>query len=79
MEAQTAVEETLNVHHQEGLADGNTPQEDQATEGGGSGGSHAEELRSDAAESLMVRVVVEPQADVEGSPSTTCEPVKVKK
>jgi hypothetical protein len=27
----------------------------------------------------MVRVVVEPQADVEGSPSTTCEPVKVKK
>jgi E3 ubiquitin-protein ligase ATL7/58/59 len=28
---------------------------------------------------LTVRVVTEPQADTEGSPSTTCQPDKAKK
>ncbi|PUZ76119.1 hypothetical protein GQ55_1G264200 [Panicum hallii var. hallii] len=74
LEAQT-VEESLNVHHQEDLSERNTPQEDQAAEGGG----QAEEPCSDAVEPLTVRVVTEPQADTEGSPSTTCQPDKAKK
>ncbi|CAN6232070.1 unnamed protein product [Urochloa humidicola] len=79
LEAQTVVEESLNVHHQEGLADGNTPQDDLAAEEGGAGGGQTEEPRSDAVEPMTVRVVAEPQADDEGSPSTTCQPVKAKK
>jgi len=78
LEAQT-VEESLNVHHQEDLSDGNTSQEDQTAEGGGAGGGQAEEPHSDAVELLTVRVVAEPQADTEGSPSTTCQPDKAKK
>jgi len=78
LEAQT-VEESLNVHHQEDLSDGNTSQEGQTAEGGGAGGGQAEEPHSDAVELLTVRVVAEPQADTEGSPSTTCQPDKAKK
>jgi len=78
LEAQI-VEESLNVHHQEDLSDGNTSQEDQTAEGGGAAGGQAEEQRSDAVEPLTVRVVTEPQADTEGSPSTTCQPDKAKK
>jgi len=80
LEAQTAVEESLNVHHhQEGLVDGNTPQEGQAAEGDGVGSGQAEEPHSDVAEPLTVTVVAEPQVDTEGSPSTTCQTVKAKK
>ncbi|KAG2651589.1 RING-H2 finger protein ATL58-like [Panicum virgatum] len=78
LEAQT-VEESLNVHHQEDLSNRNTSQEDQTAEGGGAAGGQAEEQRSDAVEPLTVRVVTEPQADTEGSPSTTCQPDKAKK
>jgi len=80
LEAQTAVEESLNVHHhQEGLVDGNTPQEGQVAEGDGVGSVQAEQPHSDVAEPLTVTVVAEPQADAEGSPSTTCQTVRGKK
>ncbi|XP_062219331.1 RING-H2 finger protein ATL58-like [Phragmites australis] len=73
LEAQVAEEESLNVQHQEGLVNDNTLQQDQAPEQGGT------ELQSDAGESLTVREVAVPQADVEGSPSTTFRPGKAKK
>lgn len=79
-EAQTAVEESLNVnHHEEGLVDGNTPLEGQADEGDGLSSIQAEEPHNDVAEPLTVTVVTEHQAEAEGSPSTTCQTVKAKK
>lgn len=79
LEAQTAVEESLNVHHREDLTDGHTQQEDQAADAGGAGGGLAEEPHNDVVDMLMVRVVAEPQDYAEESPSTTCQPVKAKK
>jgi E3 ubiquitin-protein ligase ATL7/58/59 len=76
LEAQTA-EESLIVQHQEGVAE-NTQQEDQAAQPGGTGDSHGEEPINES-EPVVVTEVAEPQADTEGSPSTTCRPSKMKK
>ncbi|TVU29698.1 hypothetical protein EJB05_21277 [Eragrostis curvula] len=74
LEAQIG-EESLIVQHQEGLTE-NPQQDDQAAEPGGTVGSHGEEPSD---ETMTVTEVAEPQADAEGSPSTTCKPNKINK
>ncbi|XP_062223080.1 RING-H2 finger protein ATL58-like [Phragmites australis] len=79
LEAQIAGEDSQNVQHQEGLTDENTQLQDQAIDQGRTSDSQDEELRGDTDESVTTREVAEPQADAEGSPSTTCRSGKVKK
>jgi E3 ubiquitin-protein ligase ATL7/58/59 len=67
LEAQVA-----EVQHQESVAE-NTEQEDQAAQPGGTSDSHGEEP-SDEGEPVTVTEAAEPQADAEGSPSTTYRP-----
>ncbi|KAK3158200.1 hypothetical protein QOZ80_2AG0134090 [Eleusine coracana subsp. coracana] len=74
LEAQI-VEGSLIVQHQEGLAE-NTQQEDQAPSR--TNDSHGDEP-SNQGGPVIVAEVAEPEADAEGSPSTTCGPSKMKK
>lgn len=81
LEAQTVEEEgSLNVHHQAGLNDEETQQEDQAVEQSSEGLTQQGEEQRSIMQDASVTVVVEPQAlETEGSPSATCLPCKLKK
>lgn len=81
LEAQTVEEGgSLNVHHQAGLNDEETQQEDQAVEQSSEGLTQQGEEQRSNVQDASVAVVVEPQtAETQGSPSATCLPCKLKK
>ncbi|KAL6634159.1 hypothetical protein ACP70R_026830 [Stipagrostis hirtigluma subsp. patula] len=79
LEAQTVDEDSLNVQHQEDLVHESTQQEDQAADQDGPADGQGEELQGGTDDSVTARQVAEPQAEAEGSPSTTYRPSKVAK